>query len=101
MKKITTSRDENGILAGFVEDVPAGSNTSGSVRGNQALARELSGVIREYVAAELRPVRERLAEIEARGITFEGTYQRAADYRRGSMVVHSGSLWAAVRPVSA
>src|ERR1051325_1125260 len=100
MKRITTSRDAAGNLVAEVVDVAA-TSTPGSVIRAEAFAKELAPVIRDYVAGELKPVRERLAEIEARGVTFEGTYQRAADYRRGSMVVHGGSLWAAVRPITA
>lgn len=37
----------------------------------------------------------RLAAIEAKGVEFCGSWQRAVDYRRGSMVVYKGSLWAA------
>jgi len=52
-------------------------------------------------AARISALENRLAEIEKRGIKFQGTFTRGADYARGSMVVSSGSLWAAVRDTAA
>lgn len=66
----------------------------------EVLAEERKRV-RAEIAAAIEPLQARLAEVETRGIEFCGTWQRALDYRRGSMVVHGGSLWAAVRAVSA
>ena len=43
---------------------------------------------------------QRLEAIEARGIKFMGTYQRAIDYTRGSVVVSKGSSWIALKPTS-
>lgn len=48
------------------------------------------------VAEELASLHRRLDEIEARGVKYAGTYQRAQTYRRGDVVTHKGSAWAAV-----
>ncbi len=50
---------------------------------------------------ELRSLSLRVQEIEARGLSYEGTFQRAQSYRRGSAVTHGGSLWIALRQVEA
>jgi hypothetical protein len=57
--------------------------------------------VKDYIDAELGAIRRRLADIEAKGVEFCGVWQRACDYRRGSMVVDAGSLYAAVRDVKA
>jgi hypothetical protein len=60
-----------------------------------------------FVSSELDPLRkeiaklkDRLAEIEAKGIEFSGSWQRAVEYRRGAMVVHDGSLFACIEATS-
>jgi hypothetical protein len=55
----------------------------------------------EPLVEEIERLKNRLAEIERKGVEFCGTHQRSLDYRRGSMVVSGGSLWAAVRDVAA
>jgi hypothetical protein len=49
------------------------------------------------------PLRQRIeqleatvASLEAKGIAYHGVYQRAIEYRKGAMVTHDGSLFAAV-----
>lgn len=44
-------------------------------------------------------LQERVIEIEARGVEYSGTYQRAMTYRRGQMVTSGGSIWAALQDV--
>ncbi|MGB8075436.1 MAG: hypothetical protein WCF55_21740, partial [Pseudolabrys sp.] len=39
-------------------------------------------------------LKARIAELEASGIKYVGTYQRAAEYRRGD-VNHEGGMWVA------
>jgi hypothetical protein len=43
----------------------------------------------------LKPLRERIAALEAKGIKFCGTYQRAAEYKRGDVTNHDGAMWVA------
>ena len=58
--------------------------------------------IGRYVEAQVKPLRERIAELETRiaelemtGIKFVGSYQRAAVYKRGDVCTHDGSMWVA------
>lgn len=46
---------------------------------------------------EIKALRQRVAELEDRGLKYVGNFQRAADYRRGDSVTHKGSLWTAIR----
>lgn len=62
-----------------------------------SLMAGIAPVIAKYVEDAVKPLRDRLAEIETKGIEFCGSYQRALSYRRGAMVVHDGSLFAAIR----
>jgi hypothetical protein len=52
--------------------------------------------IGKYVEAQLKPLRERIAALEAHGIKFCGVYQRAASYKRGDVVTHDGGMWTAI-----
>jgi hypothetical protein len=45
---------------------------------------------------EITKLKDRRAEIEGKGVEYSGTFQRAVQYRRGQMVTHDGSLWAAI-----
>ncbi|MGA7211572.1 MAG: hypothetical protein WBX78_22185, partial [Pseudolabrys sp.] len=40
-------------------------------------------------------LKARIAELEASGIKYVGTYQRAAEYRRGDVTNHEGGMWVA------
>src|SRR5262245_18132897 len=58
--------------------------------------------IAQHVADKTRPLEsriavleQRIAALEASGIKYLGTYQRAAEYRRGDVVTHEGGMWVA------
>ena len=70
---------------------------------NDWISKELLPTIGRFVSAQVKPLREeiaqlkeRIAELEATGIKFVGTYQRAAEYKRGDVVNHEGGMWVAV-----
>src|SRR5262245_52224532 len=46
--------------------------------------------------AEIKELKARIAELELTGIKFCGTYQRAAQYKRGDVCNHDSSMWVAV-----
>jgi hypothetical protein len=46
------------------------------------------------------PLRERIVELEKRGVNYCGTYQRAAEYKRGDICTHDGSMFVAVGDVA-
>ncbi|MBZ9710489.1 hypothetical protein LB543_27705 [Mesorhizobium sp. ESP7-2] len=65
-----------------------------------AMALERQNAHQELID-RLDVVAKRLDEIERHGIKFQGTWQRACDYTRGSVVVQGGSSWVATKDVSA
>jgi hypothetical protein len=69
----------------------------------EAKANGVTVPIIDHVESELAPFKERIAHLEAvlrtveeRGVSYEGVYQRAQDYRRGAVVTHKGSAWVAL-----
>ena len=79
----------------------------------EELAREISNLIRQHVAAVTKPLRDKIAELEtsnqrlaaqvaalqATGIRYVGAYQRAQTYKRGDVSTLDGSMWCAVSAV--
>jgi hypothetical protein len=70
----------------------------------EALADSVGAAIAESVA----PLKKRFAELERRveaaeatGLKYMGVHQRALDYPRGGVVTQNGSLWVALRAISA
>lgn len=59
----------------------------------EAFGKAVGEQIRDTVA----PLLKRIDALEATGIKFCGTHQRAMEYARGSVVVHNGSSWVAVK----
>jgi hypothetical protein len=62
----------------------------------------LGRLFREGRSGLLKPTTVRLDALEARqtalesrGLAYVGVFQRAATYRRGSVVTHEGSAWIA------
>jgi hypothetical protein len=80
----------------------------------EAVAKELADIIRQEFAAEIKPLRDRIKELEASnkqlaaqiaelqsaGIRYVGGYQRAQSYKRGEVCTQDGSMWCAVSDVS-
>ncbi|MFZ3206395.1 MAG: hypothetical protein WA161_21350 [Pseudomonas sp.] len=58
----------------------------------QALEAVLAPLVKQ-----IGELRQRVAELEDRGLKYCGTHQRAQDYRRGDSVTHKGSLWTAIK----
>ncbi len=50
--------------------------------------------------AQLAALQDRIGIVEMKGITYRGTYQRSAEYKRGEMTTHRGSMWSAVKSTS-
>jgi hypothetical protein len=66
------------------------------------LAVELGTIIRSAMNPlrdEIAKLKTRVAELES-GIRYCGVYQRAANYRRGDITTHEGSMWCAVSDVA-
>ncbi|CAM5277219.1 hypothetical protein [Rhodanobacter lindaniclasticus] len=54
-------------------------------------------VLLKKLDSRLAAFADRLNIVEAKGITYTGTYQRSAEYKRGDFATHKGSMWHAVR----
>ena len=52
-------------------------------------------------AAKLKALSARVDEIEASGIRYLGCYQRALEYKKGSVVTFASSMWTALDDVAA
>ncbi|ASY70309.1 hypothetical protein SF83666_c29020 [Sinorhizobium fredii CCBAU 83666] len=52
-------------------------------------------------AAKLTALSGRVAELEGGGVRYLGAYQRAMEYRRGSVVTFASSMWTALDDVPA
>ena len=65
----------------------------------QNLMRALAVFIAERIEQATKPLRERIIELEKRGVEYKGVYQRAALYRRGDIVTVEGSLFIAIANV--
>lgn len=57
--------------------------------------KEFLPTIGRYVESQLKPLRQRIAELEASGIKYVGIYQRASEYRRGDVTTFDGAMWVA------
>ena len=62
--------------------------------------------IGRFVASQTKPLKDRIAELEARleeveknGVRYCGVYQRALNYRRGDQVTHDGARHIALRDI--
>lgn len=51
----------------------------------------------EILKGKFDAIERRLAEIEAKAMRYQGSYQRAIAYKRGSACTHNGALFVAVR----
>ncbi|MFM9860602.1 hypothetical protein RUR49_19255 [Pseudoxanthobacter sp. M-2] len=61
-------------------------------------------VTKQAIREAVGPLADRIEMLERRatkGMMFVGTYSRAADYARGSVVVVDGQSWCAIREVMA
>jgi hypothetical protein len=68
---------------------------AGQTHDDTWFKKVLLPTIGRYVEAQVRPLRERIAALEATGIKYCGTYQRSCEYQRGDVVTASGSMWVA------
>jgi hypothetical protein len=52
--------------------------------------------IMEVVASANKALKRRIEKIEDKGVKYLGTWQRSADYERGDLATHKGSMWHAI-----
>jgi hypothetical protein len=65
----------------------------------QEICRALAFFIAERIEQATKPLRERIIELEKRGVDYKGTYQRATVYRRGDITTHDGSMYVAITDI--
>jgi hypothetical protein len=65
-----------------------------------AFLKAINIFVREEILKAFTPLRERLDELEKRGVDYKGTFQRACSYRRGDIVTHDGSMFVAIGDVA-
>ena len=71
-----------------------------------ALAKELCDIVREAVAAAIKPLRDKIATLEARIVEAEtqaaqfkyvGVWRAGDRYRKNNFITFDGSLWVCQR----
>ena len=65
----------------------------------RALIEGIAEGCRQMIKDALNPLETRIAQLELHGIQYWGVYQRAAEYKRGDVVSHNGTMWVAITGV--
>jgi hypothetical protein len=101
---VTDKDDEQelAMIAARVAEIKAGLDAAYSV---EELRRPLStrsvhaliAGVTASTAAKLKAISARIEQLEAGGVRYAGTWQRALPYRKGSIVTSGGGMWAALR----
>ncbi|CAN7549442.1 transposase [Pararhizobium sp. LjRoot238] len=98
--------DELSFIAARAAEIRAGLDAAYS---KEELQRPLSrrmvhmlvAATTAVTAAKLGALAARVAELEAGGIRYVGSFQRALGYRKGSVTTFAGSMWTALDDVPA
>ncbi|MGO7370397.1 transposase [Rhizobium ruizarguesonis] len=93
---------ELAMIAARAAEIKAGLDAAYSV---EELRRPLStrsvhaliAGVTASTAAKLKAISARIEQLEAGGVRYAGTWQRALPYRKGSIVTSGGGMWAALR----
>ncbi|MBX4989379.1 transposase [Rhizobium lentis] len=97
--------EELALIAARAAEIKSGLNAAYSP---EELRRPLStrcvhaliAGVTASTAAKLKALSARIEELEAGGVRYAGTWQRALAYRKGSVVTCGGGMWAALRDTS-
>ncbi len=90
------------MIAARAAEIKAGLDAAYSV---EELRRPLStrsvhaliAGVTASTAAKLKALSARIEQLEAGGVRYAGTWQRALPYRKGTVVTSGGGMWAALR----
>ncbi|AIC25714.1 hypothetical protein IE4771_CH00553 [Rhizobium etli bv. mimosae str. IE4771] len=104
-----TGKDEDeqlGLIEARAQEIRTGLNSNFT---EEQLQRPLSrrsvhalvAAATASTATKLKALAARIVELEAGGIRYSGCYQRALEYRRGSVVTFASSMWVALDNVPA
>ncbi|MGR9156040.1 transposase [Rhizobium leguminosarum] len=102
-----TDEDDDGqlaLIAARAEEIKAGLDARYT---KEELERSLSrrsvhaliAATTASTAAKLKALSARIAELEGGGVRYSGCYQRALEYRKGSVVTFASSMWIALDDV--
>ncbi|MGO6778867.1 transposase [Rhizobium ruizarguesonis] len=104
---MTDNDDEQelAMIAARAAEIKAGLDAAYSV---EELRRPLStrsvhaliAGVTASTAAKLKALSARIEQLEAGGVRYAGTWQRALPYRKGTVVTSGGGMWAALRDTS-
>ncbi|MER9967546.1 transposase [Mesorhizobium sp. M0060] len=61
------------------------------------LIADLVVVMRDGLIKQVKDLQARVVELEAGGVKYCGTWQRALPYRKGTVATSGGSMWIALR----
>ncbi|MGO7508893.1 transposase [Rhizobium ruizarguesonis] len=103
-----TDKDEDqelAMIAARAAEIKAGLNAAYSP---EELRRPLStrcvhaliAATTAATGAKLTALSARIEQLEAGGVRYAGTWQRAMPYRKGTVVTSGGGMWAALRDTS-
>jgi hypothetical protein len=72
----------------------------------ELLAKEIADMIKQHVAAATKPLRDKIAALEARivdsekqvaELRYRGVWQPGEQYRKNNFVTYDASVWACLR----
>jgi hypothetical protein len=70
--------------------------TDGALLQVEAMGQAMAPIVEKYVKRCVQPLVDRIVELENNRTQYEGVYQRAQSYRRGSIVTHKRGAWVAL-----
>ncbi|WP_434712845.1 transposase [Rhizobium sp. YTUHZ045] len=97
---------ELALLATRAEEIRTGLDTNFTEEQLQRplsrrMVHALVASLTATTSAKLKALSARVAELEAGGVRYSGCYQRALEYRKGSVVTFVSSMWVALDNVPA
>ncbi|MEY9581512.1 transposase [Sinorhizobium fredii] len=103
---VEREEQELAFIAARAEEIRTGLDTNFT---EEQLKRPLSrrvvhalvASVTATTAAKLKALSARVEELEAGGVRYAGCYQRALEYRKGSIVTFTSSMWTALDDVPA
>ncbi|KZS55265.1 hypothetical protein [Rhizobium anhuiense] len=103
---IDEGTEELVIVTARAEEIRTGLDTGYSIEElrlplSRRMVHALVAATTAATAVKLKALSARIAELEAGGVRYSGCYQRALEYRKGSVVTFASSMWAALDNVPA
>ncbi|WP_349437406.1 transposase [Pararhizobium sp. A13] len=98
--------EELAIIAARADEIKTGLDAAYTTEELQRplsrrMVHALIAATTAATAAKLKTLAGRVAELEAGGVRYVGSFQRALEYRKGSVTTFDGSMWIALVNVPA